>query len=161
MDKETRLATKNKFIQGLTHEKRRHRIDIPMEDIDPIADILTTTLELINQKIGFMDMITSFDFLGDVMLNQCPELPPVSKEQRIPVAMLLMDQMPSLKGKLTEKEKEMYAFCIYYANCVQRFEKETNSFISTMGDFISPEKIRSEYEYEKRTFPKHFEPLSK
>lgn len=146
--------------------KRYHSIDsifksmnIQLADRDVIlyADAFEILAAFLNNKLSDLEMVKVVDFLGDVITEKAPRVVVhVSKDERIKVQYPIMEKMTATKGKLTDQEKEMLAFCVYWMNCVQVYDEERDLVVSGLVDFTSVEKIAALYKTEKKNRPDFF-----
>ena len=127
------------------------------EDVVLYADAFEIIASLLNNKLADEEMVRIVDFLGDMITAKSPHgIARVPKDERLRVQYPLMEKIKAIKGRLTPKEKELLAFCVYWMNCVQVYDEERNVVISGLVDFTSVEKIVSLYEYEKIQRPSFF-----
>lgn len=115
-----------------------------------IVDIFT------NHKLDTRTIFEVYDFLSDVIHNKKPNIRFVPKEDRIRAQVGLMDTMPQT-AKLNIEERTLFAFCVYWSECIDTFDEETNEVYSGLVDFTSVEKIRALYEETKAMKPVLFE----
>ena len=117
-----------------------------------IVDIFT------NHKLNTDMILKSYDVLSDLILNKRPDIMAfVPKEDRIRAQVGLMDTMPPIANELNMEEKTLFAFCVYWSECIQTFDEETNEVYSGLVDFTSVEKVRALYEETKTMKPELFE----
>ena len=80
----------------------------------------------------------------------------VPKTERISVQMRVMEEIPETKGKLSIEEKEIYAFCVYYITCIQKYDEQKGTVESGLTDFTSSEYVLRLYQFEKNSYPSRF-----
>ena len=132
-------------------------IQLSDEDVMLYADAFEIIASLLNGKLLDEEMVRVVDFLGDVITGKAPHVVAhVPKSERLRAQYPLLEKIAATKGKLTSKEKELLAFCVYWMNCVQVYDEERAITVSGLVDFTSVEKILSLYEYEKKQRPSFF-----
>ena len=146
--------------------KRYHSIDsifktmnIQLSDRDVMlyADAFEILATFLDNKLSDLEMVKVVDFLGDVITGKVPRVAfHVSKDERIKVQYPIMEKMTETKGKLTNQEKEMLAFCVYWMNCIQIYDEERDIVVNGLVDFTSVEKIAALYKAEKERRPAFF-----
>lgn len=123
---------------------------------------LSNTFEIISSfvqnKLTTAEIFSVYDLLSDVMKNSRPDIVVyVKKEDRIRVAVGLMEELVETAGKLTEDEKVAFAFCIMTGECTQVFDEEQGVIRSGVTLFDSFEHIKQELLYAMSTDPDRFD----
>ena len=129
-------------------------IELPDKDVMLYADAFEIIASLLNGKLSDEEMVRVVDFLSDVITGKAPHVVAhVPRSERLRVQYPLLEIIAATKGKLTSKEKELLAFCVYWMNCVQVYDETRAVTVSGLVDFTSVEKVLSLYEYEKKQRP--------
>lgn len=127
-------------------------------DIALYADLFEIIGVFIQNKLTTQELFEAYDFLSDLIQGNLPQHAAfVSKEDRVRIQLRYMEVLPQTSGRLTEAEKELFAFCVYYSTCVQVFDEESNMIKSALIEFTSVEKARELYEAEKKSRPSFFD----
>lgn len=144
-----------KEVKRLFHE---NEIEMENFEIELYANMFEIISIFTSRKLSVEEIFTSYDFLSDILHNRVPEFAVhVPKEERITVQLRAMELLEETKGKLTMEEKEKYAFCVFFANCVKMYDEKTNTVSSGLTAFTDMESILGEYEFEKETNPARFQ----
>ncbi len=121
------------------------------------ANMFDGISSLTHDKMSTQEMFEAFCFLRDPILNKNPKYAVrVLQTERIRAQLRMMEELPQTAGKLTPEEKEIFAFCVWQAACVEVFNEEKNAIESGMTEFSSPEHILKLYEWEKKKRPEFF-----
>ncbi|MBR4862657.1 MAG: hypothetical protein IKU09_10710 [Firmicutes bacterium] len=132
-------------------------IEMSEHEIGLYANMFKVITEFTSNKLSVEDIFTSYDFLSDLLFDRRPEFAiHVKKEDRIRVQLRAMEVLEETKGKLTWEEKEKYAFCVYYANCVGIYDEESGETYNGLVGFTSTEAILEEYKWLKENDPSRF-----
>ena len=95
-------------------------IALQEEDRRCVANTFEIISSFVHGKLTTAEIFSAYDLLSDVMKNDRPDIVAyVKKEDRIRVAVRLMEELAETKGKLTEDEKIAFAFCIMTGECTQ------------------------------------------
>ena len=133
-------------------------IELTDREIGMYADMLTIISGFTSDKLTLEELFTSYDFLSDLLFDRRPEFQiNVKKEDRIRVQLRAMEFLEETKGKLTREEKEKYAFCVFFANCMRIYNEETGETQTGLVGFTSAEAILEEFEWLKNNDPSRFE----
>ena len=106
----------------------KHNIDMPESDTKIYANVFEVIAYFVNNKLTDEEMFLAYDFLSDFLLNKKVEYNVfVSKEDRIRAQVRVMEEIPETAGKLTMKEKIGFAFCMYSAVCLQKYDEPSGT----------------------------------
>ena len=133
-------------------------ISLSEEYYECLANVFEIISVFVNGKLSNQEILRAYDLLSDVMKNDRPDIVAyVSKEDRIRVAVRLMEELPETKGKLTDDEKIAFAFCILTGECTQIFDEESGQIRSGVVLFDTFEHIESELLYATASDPDRFD----
>ena len=133
-------------------------IALQEEDRRCVANTFEIISSFVHGKLTTAEIFSAYDLLSDVMKNDRPDIVAyVKKEDRIRVAVRLMEELAETKGKLTEDEKIAFAFCIMTGECTQFFDEEQGVIRSGVAMFDSFEHIEQELLYAMSTDPDRFD----
>ena len=101
---------------------------MPESDTKIYANVFEVIAYFVNNKLTDEEMFLAYDFLSDFLLNKKVEYNVfVSKEDRIRAQVRVMEEIPETAGKLTMKEKIGFAFCMYSAVCLQKYDEPSGT----------------------------------
>lgn len=150
------MLNENRYnsVKAIFQEKG---VSLSENDVQLYADVFEIIAQLTNGKLTDREIMDAYDFLSDLILNNRPgTFEHVKKEDRIRVQVKWMEKIPYIRGKLTEEEKTVFAFCIYLGECIRVYDEERNAECNGVVLFKSVENIINEYEYTKKTYPSLF-----
>ena len=132
-------------------------IQLSDRDVMLYADAFEIIAFFLKEKLSNEEMVCVVDFLSDVITNKAPHVVAfVPKNDRLRVQYPLMEKMAATKDKLTSREKEILAFCVYWMTCVQVYDEKYNTVVSGLVDFKSTGHVLSLYKKEKANRPEFF-----
>lgn len=152
------MLSKQRHDEILTYLQSNH-IEMPEEDIPLNADLFEIMGQLTGNKLSTAEMIDSYDRFTNILQGLEPKVAVhVAKADRIKTVISLIESahFPTLNGRLTEQEKEIFAFCIVDSFFVSVYDKEKGTTTSNIVSYTSVERVQKEYEYQKKTFPSYF-----
>lgn len=121
------------------------------------VDMFEIIAQLTHEKLTNEEMFEAYDILGDIIAGKAMRYAIyVSKEDRIHVQMRFLEELPQTAGKLTEEEKEAFAFCVYYSTCIGVYDEKTDTASSGLVYFTSVEKIVQLWRADKEMRPEFF-----
>jgi len=75
----------------------------------------------------------------------------IKREERITVQIDFLNESIFTKNQLTVEEKELFAFCVWYANCIMIFDEASGNTESGIIALSSTEEIINLFRYIKTT----------
>ena len=121
------------------------------------ADMFEIIGSYIHNKLTTAEIVNTYTFLRELILGKLPKLAvAVKKDDRIRVQLRIMEEIRLIKDKLTDDEKQFFAFCVWYSTFVEIYDKATGTSKRGIYDFTSIEHVKAEFEYEKAQFPGFF-----
>lgn len=134
-------------------------LQLSEQDMELYADAFEIISQFLHHKLKDIQMVKVVDYLGDVITGKATHIVPhVPKSDRLKIQYILLEKIPPTRGKLTQEEKELLAFCVYWMNCIQVYDEDQDMIVTGLHDFTSVEKIRTLYEDEKMRKPDFFAP---
>lgn len=116
-------------------------IDLPDEILRDRADFLFVVYGLLMGKLTPSELNRAYIILAGLLLGKYPKIAfSVRKSDRIRLPFAALEKLPSTKGKLTEREKLLFAFCAFYSVCVEVYDENTNEIHKGITDITSQEK---------------------
>ena len=116
---------------------------------------LNALSDLLDNKLTCSEMFAILDYYSDILLGKRPEIALLSREDRITGLCRLMTADSRLNSFSSEK-REILAFSIYHAYCVQVFNEERQEILAGITDLSSLEKIMFYYNDLKERQPNRF-----
>ena len=133
------------------------KISISDSDMKLYASMFDIISIFVHGKLTTWELVESFDFLSDLLMGKKPQYAvSIPKSERIRIQLRMMEELPQTAGKLTEEEKEAYAFCVFHATCIQVYDEQRQITVSGLTEFTSFEHIKKLFEYEKQMRPEFF-----
>ena len=111
--------------------------------------------DLLENKLTCAEIIAVIDYYSDILLGKRPEIALLSREDRITGLCRLMAADSRLNSFSSEK-REILAFSIYHAYCVQVFDEEKKEMLAGITELSSIEKIMLLYNDLKERHPARF-----
>lgn len=137
---------------------REEGFSLSEENLQCLSNVFEIVSTFVHGKLSNKEILHAYDLLSDVMKNDRPDIVAyVPKEDRIRVAVRLMEELPETRGKLTLDEKIAFAFCIFTGECTQFFDEERDMIRSGVALFDSFEHIEQELLYAMATDPDRFD----
>jgi len=137
---------------------RESGISLSEENQRCIANVFEIISAFVHEKLTLTEILRTYDLLSDVIKNKRPDIILyVSKEDRIRVAVRLMEELPETRGKLTEEEKVAFAFCIFTGECIQFYDEERGMIRSGTALFDTFEHIEEKFQCAMEEDPERFD----
>ena len=131
---------------------------LPEEYYECLANVFEIFSTFVNGKLSNQEILLAYDLISDVMKNKRPDLVVyVSEEERIRVAVLLLQALPGTKWRLSIGERIAFAFCIFTAECTQFLDEESGQIRSGIALFDTFEHIERELRLAMSTDPDRFD----
>ncbi len=132
--------------------------DFSDADIVLYANAFEIISKLTGNKLSNKEIFYLYDLIGDVMVNLRPDIiEHVDQDDRIRVAVKLLEKLPETKDKLTTEEKLAFAFCVKFGELTQVYDKKENTIKNGIAFFDTYEHIKKEFEYERAELPSLYE----
>ena len=109
----------------------------------------------VHYKLSTSEILVTHDFLSDLILGKLPRFEIVTENKRISAQIRWMEKIPPTRGKLDMKEKEMFAFIIFWATCMFGLD-ENGKPVPGYLDIDSVESVQMLYESHKKANPEKF-----
>lgn len=116
---------------------------------------LNALSDLLENKLTCSEIFAIIDYYSDILLGKCPEIALLSRADRITGLCRLMAADSRLNVFSSEK-REILAFSIYHAYCVQVFDEEKQEMLAGITELSSIEKIMFLYNDLKERHPNRF-----
>ena len=130
-------------------------VNLPEEDYQLYGNMFEIMALFTNGKADNQTMVNVFDQLSDLLLGKKPEFAAIiTKDQVISVQLRYMNEKNLLSG-FTDKEKELFAYCVWHATLTAVTDKN-GDIKSGLIDFDSLNHIKTLYEEDKRRCPECF-----
>ena len=136
-------------------------IDLPKEILDRRLEFLSVVDELIEHKLTVSEANKLFIILAGLLLGKYPKIAAVvKKNDRIRLPYVAIEQLPATKGRLTSQEKLFFAFCTFYAVCIEVYDEKTHKTHKGIWDIDSPSHVIRLLDWEIENHPERFDFLS-
>lgn len=136
---------------------RKYGISLPKEGVEIYSNVFEICSRFVEEKLSTEEILRTYDLLSDVMKGDRPDIAAnVPKEDRIRIAMRLMEELDDTKGKLTSEEKAAFAFCILTGECTQVLDEKDGIIKNGIVLFDSFEHIEELLADEKNSRPSRF-----
>ena len=151
------ILSDRRFVE-VTKLLQKNGFALSEENSRCLANAFEIISTFVHGKLTNEEIFRTYDLLSDVMKNDRPDIiAHVNKEDRIRVAVRLMEELQDTRGKLTEDEKIAFAFCIFTGECTQIYDEEQGVVRSGVALFDSFEHIEQELLYAMKTDPTRFD----
>lgn len=135
----------------------KKKISLSDSDILAYSQLFEALSELLHNKLTTCELLETYDFLSDLIEGKKPQIAlSVPKSERIRAQYRAMEIIPQTAGKLTNEEKEVLAFCIWWSICIQVFDEKSQQVVSGLIELTTSEKIKEIFQHEKKARPGFF-----
>ena len=115
--------------------------------------------QLLANSFTCHELFTIVDYYSDVVLGKRPEVALFAQKDRITGLCRLFPVDPKIE-KFSAATREVLAFTIFYAYCIQYFDEERQEILNGIVQLSSLEEVLKLYNFEKQNHPERF-PLPK
>ena len=126
--------------------------NLPREILDSRYDLLFSLNELTHYKLSIQDLNEAFILLADMLIKNLT----IPESDKIKLPFSALGTIEATRGKLTQQEKIIFAFCVYYAVCVELYDKKSGKMFSAVKELNSQESIIARLQNEITTHPEKF-----
>ena len=130
--------------------------NLPRDILESRYDLLFILNGLTHYKLSVKDLNEAFILLAD-MLEKNLNIP---ESDKIKLPFSALGTLESTRGKLTQQEKIIFAFCVYYSVCVELYDKKAGRMLSAIKELNSQESIIARLQQEINNHPEKFAFLS-
>lgn len=126
--------------------------NLPDEILESRADLLFVLNELTHYKLTPSELNNVYISLADILMKNLAI--PEADKIRLPFSAL--GTLDAARSKLTQQEKIIFAFCVYYSVCVELYDKKAGKMFSAIKELDSPESVIARLQNEISTHPEKF-----
>ena len=135
----TMAEFRREFERCTMHEDS---VDLPGEILEGRCNLLFVLNQLMLGRLTVNELNQSYIFLAGLLLGKYPKIAfSVNKEDRIRLPYAALEQLPASKGKLTSREKVIFAFCAFHSVCIEVYDEKTHELHKGIKDLTSPERV--------------------
>ena len=135
--------------------------DMPDDFVDELTQCLYTIDTLTHNRLTVKELNHSYAFLSGLLDGQFPKVAAiVPSHDRIRLPFSMFEVMESTKGKLTEHEKAIYAFCVFHSTCVEVYDEEADDIRSGIVDIETPQHVMSLFVEDMENHPERYKFLN-
>lgn len=135
----------------------KYDIVLPSEIIKEYSNVFEVIAHFVNNKLSDEEIFTAYVFLNNFLLNKEAKYNVfVSKKERISAQVRVMEEMPETAGRLTMEEKIGFAFCMYTAVCLEKYDEENDRMVWGVSLFSSINNIEENLKMMRELRPEFF-----
>ena len=141
----------------LPESKNKGDIDLPEEILHIEPDILFALNELLNHKLTVSELEEAYIYLAKLLHEKFPKIKfTVPKTDRLRLPYDALEQISITKGKLTRKEKLLFALSAFFYVCIDVYDEDNDTTDSGMKYVNYPLHLEQILDWEMENHPEKF-----
>ena len=134
----------NVFKEKMDEFNKENELGLTDYECSCYANCFKVLCELTNNKLGFDDIAVTYDFFDDVATGKRPDIMIMTSKY---FDIYKLSKRYSTTKNLTEDERRIFAFGLYYAICIKGFDEEKQEMTWTLKEYTSVDVIKKQYEW--------------
>lgn len=144
------------FKQFMKTKNAEHGFGLTEHECECYAYMHSVLDEIAGHRLSMQQLFDTYDFFTDTLEGKHPQIMLIDIKDAYKGFYRLSKLYPAT-GDLSEEERRLFCFAIYWAYCIKTYDEETDRVIWSLGDFKKGKDfIVKMYKYEREHSPQKF-----